>query len=95
MSAIRQEMKDNLKVQLGDNIYIIHGGFLQVSLSSGLDHVTDHKSLDGLVLGHATRAVGATHIYDVPTVATVLSSIPREEPKREMRVCRLLGSVCG
>lgn len=42
--------------------------------SSGLDHVADGESLDGLVLGSASRAVGASDGLDVTTALLVTSA---------------------
>lgn len=46
--------------------------------SGGLDHVADGESLDGLVLGSASRAVGASDGLDVTTALLVTSAIERE-----------------
>jgi hypothetical protein len=44
-------------------------GLVDVTNSSSLDDVADHKLLDGLVLGHAAGAVGASHgVYVAPAV---------------------------
>lgn len=42
--------------------------------SGGLDHVADGESLDGLVLGSASRAVGASDGLDVTTALLVTSA---------------------
>lgn len=42
---------------------------------SGLDHVTDGESLDRLVLGRASRAVGATDGLDVAAALLVTSAV--------------------
>ena len=54
----------NLEVQLGDDVDIVDGSVLQVTLGGGLDHVAHHKALHGLVLGNAARAVRAAHVDD-------------------------------
>lgn len=41
----------------------------------GLDDVTDHELLDGLVLRDAASAVGATHGLDMATVVLAASSV--------------------
>ena len=42
---------------------------------SGLNHVADGESLDGLVLGGAARAVGAAHGLDVAAAVLVATAI--------------------
>lgn len=42
---------------------------------SGLDHVADGEALDGLVLGGAASAVGATHRLDVAAAILVAAAI--------------------
>lgn len=42
--------------------------------SGGLNHVADGESLDGLVLGSASRAVGASDGLDVTTALLVTSA---------------------
>lgn len=46
--------------------------------SGGLDHVADGESLDGLVLGSASRAVGASDGLDVTAALLVTSARKRE-----------------
>ena len=43
--------------------------------SSGLDHVADGESLDGLVLRNASRAVGAADGLDVATTLLVATAV--------------------
>ena len=43
--------------------------------SSGLDHVADGESLDRLVLGSATSAVGAAHGLDVAAALLVATAV--------------------
>lgn len=43
--------------------------------SSGLDHVADGESLDCLILGSASRAVGATDGLDVAAATLVAAAI--------------------
>ena len=43
--------------------------------SGGLDHVADGESLDGLVLGSASRAVGASDGLDVAAALLVASAV--------------------
>lgn len=44
---------------------------------SGLDHVADGESLDGLVLGSAASAVGAAHGLDVAAAVLVTTAVKR------------------
>jgi hypothetical protein len=51
-----------------------------------LDHVADSESLDGLVLGGASRAVGATDGLDVTATGLVASAIVKENPPSASRI---------
>jgi len=59
-----------LQVHLGDSVLREDGGIRDITNGSGLDHVANGESLDCLVLGCASRAVGATDGLDV--AATLL-----------------------
>lgn len=48
--------------------------------SGRLDHVADRESLDGLVLGSASRAVGATDGLDVAAALLVASARRKKNP---------------
>lgn len=50
-------------------------GELSRTDGSGLDHVADGEALDGLVLGGAASAVGATHRLDVAAAILVAAAI--------------------
>ena len=47
---------------------------------SGLDHVANGESLDGLVFGAASGAVGATNGLDVPTALLVTTAVNEQPP---------------
>jgi hypothetical protein len=64
-----------LDVQLGDSIFLIDGGFLEITDSSSFNHVTDGESLDGLILGNTTETVETTNILVVATAVLVTSVI--------------------
>ena len=69
-----------LGVKLGQLILAVHTGIGDISDGGGLHDVPDHELLDGLVLGDALGAVGASHELDmattvlVPAVVTALGS---------------------
>ena len=52
-----------------------HKARIERTDSSGLDHVADGEALDGLVLGGAASAVGATHRLDVAAAILVAAAI--------------------
>jgi len=67
-----------LQVHLGDGVLWEDRGFADITDSCGLNHVANGESLDGLVLGRASGAVGAPDGLNVTTtllVATVGSSL--------------------
>ena len=53
---------------------LVDGGFGKITDGSGLDDVTNSESLDGLVLGGASRAVGATDRLDVAPAVLVAAA---------------------
>jgi len=65
----------NFDVKLGEGVFIIYGGGAQITNSSTLDHVTDSEALDGLVLGHTSGAVTASHKLDMATTRLVSAAI--------------------
>lgn len=67
-----------LVVQLWQSVLLVHRSFRQVSNGSGLNHVSDGHSLDGLVLRNTSSAVQASDWLDVTStllVSTVGSSL--------------------
>jgi hypothetical protein len=67
-----------LQVHLGDSVLGEDRGVRDITDSSRLDHVADGETLDGLVLGRASRAVAASDGLDVAAallVATVVLSL--------------------
>ena len=48
----------HLEVKLGNNVHLVDGSLLNISLSSGLDHVTDDETLHSLVLIERKRDKG-------------------------------------
>ncbi len=67
----------SLDVELGDNVSAggVDGSNSNITLGSGLNHVLDEETLDSLVLGNATTAVGAADEAGVATTLTVLATI--------------------
>lgn len=67
-----------LVVQLWQSVLRVHRGLGQVSDGSGLNHVSDGDSLDGLVLWHTSGTVQTSDWLDVTSallVSTVGSSL--------------------
>jgi len=64
-----------LDIQLGDEVIIIHGGLLDISLGGCVHHVLHHESLDSLVLGTGTGTVVAADVRDTTSVLAVLAAI--------------------
>ena len=67
----------SLDVKLGEDIGTggVDGSRSEITLSSSLNHVADEETLDSLILGDATRAVGAADSGDVTTTLTILTTI--------------------
>jgi hypothetical protein len=63
-----------LQVHLGDGVLRKDGGIRDVTNGSRLDHVADGEALDGLVLGGASRAVGASDGLDVAAALLVAAA---------------------
>lgn len=64
-----------LEVHLGDGIVGEDGGVRDITDGSGLNHVADSESLDGLVLGDAASAVGAAHGLGVAAAVLVTTVV--------------------
>jgi len=62
-----------LQVHLGDGVVGKDGGVGNITNSGRFDHVSDGESLDSLVLGCASGAVGASDWFDVATAFLVAS----------------------
>jgi len=73
-----------LEVHLGNGVLLEDGGFRYITNGSRFDHVADGEALDGLVLGRASRAVGAADGLDV-AAALLVAAV----------VLSLLHHVCG
>jgi len=65
----------HLHVQTRDGVLIINAGIFQITLSSRLNHVADHNTLNRFVFWGASAAVGTTNVLHMTTVLTVLASI--------------------
>lgn len=73
---------NHLDVELGQSVLLVHGSLGQITDSSGLNNVADSESLDGLVLGDGTRAVGASHecyVASAGLVAAIGVKVKRKE----------------
>lgn len=67
-----------LVVKLWEGVLGVDRGLRDISDGGRLDHVSDGETLDGLVLWHTSRAVGATDRLGVSStvlVSTVVSSL--------------------
>lgn len=63
---------EHLKVQFRELVFLVSGGFLDITEGRGIDDVADNESLDGLVLGDSLSSGNASDTLDVS--ATVLVS---------------------
>jgi len=72
-----------LQVHLGNCIFLEYRRIGDVTNGGGFHHVTDGESLDGLIFGCASRAVGAADGLDVAAAllvtAVVLSLLNHDE----------------
>lgn len=83
-----------LGVQLGQRVRLVDASHCDVPHGGSLHDVADDKLLDGLVLGHATSAVGAPYGLDVTATvlgATVVS--PFRRLKRNQRHPTLISLI--
>ena len=62
---------------------------------SGLDHVADGESLDGLVLGNASRAVGAADGLDVAAALLVATAVQTKSARPRARIWDQTNIVLG
>lgn len=78
---------DHLDVELGQGVLLVDGGLAQVTDGSSLNNVAHSESLDGLVLGHGARAVGASHESNVASAGLVAAiRVDRKQVKKEANV---------
>lgn len=71
-----------LDVKLGKGVLLVDTGVGQVTDSSSLDDVPDSESLDGLVLGDCSRAVGASDESNVASAVLVATAVLWERGQR-------------
>ena len=62
--------------EIGIERTLVHAGLADITNRRRLDHVTDSEALDGLVLGHASRAVRAADEVNVAAALLVAAAIP-------------------
>lgn len=82
----------DLDVQLGQSILLVDGGLRDISDGSRLNHVSDAESLDSLVLGDHSAAVGASNRGNVASallVSSVGSSLLRHVGVVELKKGRV------
>ena len=64
-----------LDVQFWESILLVDTGVRQVTDSSSLDDIPDSESLDSLVLGDCSRAVGASDESNVASAVLVATAV--------------------
>lgn len=65
----------DLHVEFRKNVFRVNGGVTQITNGSGLNHVADGKSLDGLVLWYATGTVRTPYRFDMPAARFIASTV--------------------
>merc|ERR1719437_323626 len=65
---------EHLKVQLGELVFLVSGGFLDITERRGIDNVTDDESLDGLILRDGLSGGNASNTLDV-SASVLVSSV--------------------
>jgi len=83
----------HLCIQLWKHVSIVNARLLNITHGSLLDYVTNKKSLDGLILGSASAAIGAANELNMATPMLVAASIPSFERHGEVCAQRNLWSV--
>ncbi len=63
---------EHLKVQFRELVFLVSGGFLDITEGRGINDVADNESLDGLILRDGLSSGNASDTLDVS--ATVLVS---------------------
>lgn len=63
----------SLEVELGKSVLLVDGSLRDITDGSSLNHVSDNISLDSLVLGNHSGAVGAADRGDVASALLVTS----------------------
>jgi len=65
---------EHLKVQFGELVFLVSGGFLDITKRRGIDDVADNESLDSLVLGDSLSSGNASDAFDV-SASVLVSSV--------------------
>jgi hypothetical protein len=67
----------HLQVQFRKLVFLVGGGFLDISQGTGIDNVANDETFDGLVFGDGLSGGNTTNTLDVSTsmlVASVIAS---------------------
>jgi len=65
---------EHLEVQFGELVFLVGGGFLDITERRGVDNVADDESLDGLVLRDSLSGGNASNSLDV-SASVLVSSV--------------------
>jgi hypothetical protein len=66
---------EHLKVQFWELVFLVSGGFLDITEGRGINDVADNESLDGLILRNSLSSGNASHTLDVSATVLVSSVI--------------------
>ena len=67
----------HFQVQLGELVFLVRRGFLDITKRRGINDIADNETLNGLVLGDGLSSGHTTHTLDVSAsvlVAAVIAS---------------------
>ena len=64
----------HLKVQFRKLVFLVSGGFLDITKRRSINDITDNESLDGLVLRDGLSGGNASHTLDV-SASVLVSSV--------------------
>ena len=77
---------EHLQVQFRELVFLVSGGFLDITEGRGIDDVADNESLDGLILGDSLSSGNASHTLDVSATVLVSSVVTSLDSHDEVNV---------
>ena len=80
---------EHLEVQFGELVFLVGGGFLDITEGGGIDDVADNESLDGLILGDSLSGGNASNTLDV-SASVLVSSVVTSLDSHDEKIVQLL-----
>ena len=80
---------EHFEVQFRELVFLVCGGFLDITKRGGIDDVADNESLDGLILGDSLSGGNASNTLDV-SASVLVSSVVTSLDSHDEKIVQLL-----